>query len=256
MGSTRAGHSNDGSVRPPTRPFLVCLHDVTPAYARETEIMMRDLAPLLGRRLSLGIVPDWHGQWPLAEHPGYCQLLRESSQDLLLHGYCHQRKRGWGLTTWLAEGSDELNGLNPQETRDAIRSGQKVFAEVFGGPARGFVAPAWQLGNVSRPNGNLFGLEYVLGFFAIESAAGRRIPLATWTWDCGRWGWLGHVGHGTGRLLQSLGRGVPALATHPRDVERGFWPRILRLIQEHLEAGYEPTSIAELLQGTDAEVAA
>ena len=73
------------------------------------------------------------------------------------------------------------------------------------------------------------------------------MPLGTWTWDCGRWGWLGHVGHGIGRLAHTLGRGVPALAIHPRDLERGFWPPILRLIRELLAAGYEPRTATELL---------
>ena len=32
-------------------------------------MMIRDLAPLLGRRLSFGVVPDWDGEWPLTAHP-------------------------------------------------------------------------------------------------------------------------------------------------------------------------------------------
>ena len=46
-------------------PFLVCIHDATPAYARETHVILRDLTPLLGRHLSVGVVPNWHGAWPL-----------------------------------------------------------------------------------------------------------------------------------------------------------------------------------------------
>ena len=130
------------------RRFLVCIHDATPAYARETRVMIRDLAPLLGRRLSFGVVPDWHGEWPLAAHPDYCRLVREGSEELLLHGYFHQRQRGWGPTTLLAERSDEMNGLDPEETRRTLERGQRVFTEVFGEPARGFLAPAWQLGHV------------------------------------------------------------------------------------------------------------
>ena len=53
-----------------TRRFLVCIHDATPAYARETRVMIRDLAPFLGRRLSFGVVPNWYGKWPLTAHPG------------------------------------------------------------------------------------------------------------------------------------------------------------------------------------------
>ena len=93
-------------------------------------------------------------------------------------------------------------------------------------------------------------MDHVLGFFSLESRAGRKVCLATSTWDCGRWGGLGHVGHGIGWLLRSLERGVPTLAIHPRDLQRGFWPKILRLTRELLEAGYEPSTSADLLQAS------
>jgi uncharacterized protein DUF2334 len=233
------------------RPFLICIHDATPAHAGETLVMIRDLAPLIGRRLSFGVVPNWHGQWPLAAHPDYCRLVQEGSDELLLHGYSHQRQRGWGPITLLAEGCDEMNGLDPEETRRTLERGQNVFAEVFGEPARGFLAPAWQPGLVRRENAEALGLEHVLGFFSLESWAGRSVPLATWTWDCGRWGRLGHLGHGIGWLLHSLDRGVPTLAIHPRDLERGFWPKILGLTKDLLEAGYKPSTLAGLLEASE-----
>jgi hypothetical protein len=236
--------------------FLICIHDACPAYAGETRVMIRDLAPLVGRRLSFGVVPNWRGEWPLAAHPDYCRLLRECSEELLLHGYFHQRQRGWGPTTSFAERSDEMNGLDPEETRRTLERGQRVFTDAFGEPAQTFLPPAWQLGRVRLAGPDTLGLEHVLGFFSLDSRAGRRIPLATWTWDCGCWGGLGHVGHGIGRLLQSLELGVPTLAIHPRDLERGFWPKILRLTGELLENGYEPATPARLLQASDARVSA
>jgi hypothetical protein len=234
-----------------TRRFLVCIHDATPAYARETRVMIRDLAPFVGRRLSFGVVPNWYGAWPLTAHPEYCRLVREASEELLLHGYFHQRQQGWGLTTLIAERGDEMNGLDHEATRRTLERGQRVFTEVFGERARGFLAPGWQLGHVRPGNGETVGLEHVVGFFSLESSRGRRVPLATWTWDCGRWGWLGHIGHAIGWLSQSLDRGVPTLAIHPRDLERGFWPTILRLTQKLVESGYEPTTVAGLLEASE-----
>lgn len=233
------------------RRFHVCIHDATPAYARETRVMLRDLAPLLGRRLSIGVVPDWHGAWPLAAHPGYCRLVHEGAEELLLHGYFHQRQRGHGPISVLTEHSDEMNGLTAEETCRTLERGQRVFTEVFGKPARGFVAPAWQAGHVRMGNGTAHQLEHVLGYFSLESRAGRRVPLATLSWDCGRWGWMGHLGHGIGWLSQSLDRGVPVVAIHPRDLERGFWPAILDLTEGLLKRGYKPGTLAGLL---DAEV--
>ena len=235
----------------PPRRFLVCVHDATPACARETRVMIRDLAPVLGRRLSCGVVPNWHGEWPLASHPDYCRMVRESSEELLLHGFFHRRQRGRGPITLVAEGCDEMNGLDLEETRCTLERGQRVFGEVFGEPARGFLAPGWQSGHVRSGNA---GLEHVLGFFSLEPAERAGIPLATFNWDCGRWGWLGHIGHGIGSLLQSLDR-VPVLAIHPRDLDRGFWPTIMRRTRELIDAGFEPSTPTALLQASDVHVA-
>ncbi len=231
--------------------FLICIHDATPAFARETRLMIRDLSPLLGRRLSFAVVPNWHGEWPLAKHPDYCRLIRESSDEILLHGYLHRRQRGRGPISVLTDRSDEMNGLDPEETRRTIECGQRVFTDAFGAPARGFLAPGWQTGHVRPGNGNAIQLDHVLGFLALESGVGRKVPLATWSWDCGRWGWLGHIGHAIGWLRQSPGRRVPVLAIHPRDLERGFWPKILRLTEEFLETGFEPSTPAALLEAND-----
>ena len=238
------------------RRFLVCLHDATPRYFRETSVMIRALAPLVGRRLCVGVVPNWHGEWPLAAHPDYCQLVHEAAQEILLHGYFHQRRRGWGPATCLAGRCDEMNGMTVEETRRTLARGQRDLTQVFGTPARAFLAPAWQSGHVHLAQGSAMGLERIVGFFSIESRTGRKVRLATCTWDCGRWGWLGHVGHGIGWVLQSQNSRVPSLAIHPRDLERGFWPRTLRLTQQLLESGYTPSTPAELLEVSDAEAGA
>ena len=229
------------------RRLVVCIHDATPAHDRETRTMIRDLTPLLGRRLSFGVIPDWRGEWPLAAHRDYCRFVQESSGELLLHGYFHQRQHGRGLITCLTAGGDEMNGLEPDATRRAVDLGQRVFADAFGERARGFIAPAWQRGHVRLDAANAGGLAHVLGYFSLDTRQGRRIPLATSSWDCGRWACLGYVGQHFGQWLQRLGNRVPTLAIHPRDLERGFWPTIVRLTGELLDAGFEPVTPAELI---------
>jgi hypothetical protein len=245
-------HSRSATMR----RFHVCIHDATPLYARETRVLIRDLAPLIGRRLSFGVVPNWHGEWPLAAHPEYCRLVHEGAEELLLHGYFHQRHRGWGPIAAFAESCDEMNGLDREETQRTVERGQHVFTEAFGATARGFLAPGWQPGHLRLGSRRDLQLEHVLGFFSLESLAGRKVRLATWAWDCGRWGWLGHFGHDIGWLLQSLDRRVPVLAIHPRDLERGFWPKIIQLTEKLLESGYEPSTLAGLLEASDVEGAA
>lgn len=148
----------------------------------------------------------------------------------------------------LTSSCDEMNGLDVEQTRRTLERGQNVFADVFGKPARGFLAPGWQRGHVRLDDGNAFELQHLLGFFSLEASSGRSVPLTTWSWDCSRWAWTGHLGHGIGWLLQSIDRGVPTLAIHPKDFDRGFWPRILGLTRGLLDSGYEPCTSAELLE--------
>jgi hypothetical protein len=237
------------------RPFLVTIHDATPAFARATEAMVRDLAPLIGRRLAFGVVPDWHGAWPLASHADFARFVAESAEERLLHGYFHRRDRGWGATSLATGGCDEMNGLDAGETRRMLERGQRVLADVFGDPARGFLAPGWQRGHV-RACASTAGVEHVLGFFSLECRSGARIPLATWTWDVSRWRWTGHVGHAVGRALHATGAGVPTLAVHPTDLARGYWPTILRLVGELLDAGCEPSTPARLLEANGTHIPA
>jgi hypothetical protein len=103
---------------------------------------------------------------------------------------------------------------------------------------------------VSLTSATPHGLHHILGFFSLASSQ-RRIPLATWTWDSSRWSWTGHVGHGIGRLLHTLDHGVPTLAIHPRDLEHGFWPRILTVIDGLLESGCEPVTATDLLRSVE-----
>jgi Uncharacterized protein conserved in bacteria (DUF2334) len=229
------------------RPLLVCLHDATPAFARETRTLIDGLAPYIGRRFSCGVVPNWHGNWPLTAHSDFCAMLHAHSEELLLHGYVHHRQRGSGPVSWLAERSDEMNGLDAHATSAAIRAGQQYMAHMFGARARGFLAPAWQSGHLNVAGHGANELEYSMGYFTLKSSKGQTLPLATYTWDCGRWGMLGHLGHGLGALLHRQTLSIPSLAIHPRDIERGFWPKILRLVRTLLAAGYEPVTASQLL---------
>ena len=235
--------------------FLVCIHDATPAFAREIGTIVSDLSPLVGKRIACGVVPNWHGDWPLASHRDFTRFIDDSVEEILLHGYSHTRGRGFGAASLLTERCDEMNGLDVQATRQILERGQADIVEAFGERARGFLSPGWQSGCVSKVIGSAPGFEYLLGFFSLESVSGRSVPLATSTWDCGRWRWLGHVGHGLGVLLQSVDHGVPVLAIHPGDLDRGFLPRILRLTEEMLDHGYAPALPAHIIANLNAEVA-
>lgn len=234
-----------------TRGFLVCLHDVTPAFERETAHMLRDLAPLIDRRVSAGVVPDWHGKWPLTAHPDFCEFVRAQTSEVLVHGHRHTRTHGVGLVSLLAERSDEMNGVRAQDASQFLIQAKQKLTRTFGGAIRGFLPPAWQRGHANDEAFRDAGLEYVLGYFRLESFSQQHIPLSTFSWDCGWWSALGLVGHTFGELQHAIGRGTPSLAIHPRDINRGYWPLVLRTVERLLKAGYTPTTPGRLIGTTE-----
>lgn len=223
------------------RSFYVVLHDVAPRFADQISRVADALAPLIGTRLAAAIVPCWHGEPITAADSAFVEMTRQRFDDVLLHGFTHSRASGRGIVSLLTRGSDEFNGLSASEADSRLARGQNVLREFFGTAAEGFIAPTFQSGRLTPARLAAHGLRFAVGFRHIVPAEGPRVPIATWCWDMGRWRALGYAGHWYGNARMRLYRNLlPCLAVHPVDVDRGFLPRIVRLVGQLLEAGRAP----------------
>lgn len=129
---------------------LLSIHDVTPAFRQQTEVLWA-LCVERGATPALLVVPDWHGQWPLREHPEYVQWIRTSAAtgaEIFLHGERHDEvglPRGW-RDSQRAFGRTKREGEFLTLDHDAaslrIGRGLALFAELGLSPL-GFVPPAW-----------------------------------------------------------------------------------------------------------------
>lgn len=133
-------------------PVHVSIHDVSPAFAREVEAALEACARE-GATPALLVVPNFHGQWPLEEHPAFVDRLRAlgaSGHELMLHGFFHLASgQGRGLRSAFAQrvasaGEAELANLPRDEGERRIDEGAAAL-RALGLEVRGFVAPAWQM---------------------------------------------------------------------------------------------------------------
>jgi uncharacterized protein len=129
---------------------LLSIHDVTPAWrdqVQELWTLCRDR----GATPALLVVPDWHGAWPLHEHPEYVRWIAARVADgaeIFLHGERHDEvglPRSWrdelrafGRTA--REG--EFLTLDAPAAAPKIARGLELFREL-GFTAIGFIPPAW-----------------------------------------------------------------------------------------------------------------
>jgi predicted deacetylase len=152
----------------------VSIHDVSPAWEREVDAAL-DLAASFGVRPALLVVPDFHGEAPLGEHPAYCERLRaleREGHEIYLHGYYHRardrggapepRERGgrgagagaagtlrararWFYTQRIVSGGEaEFSDVTREEAIERLDAGEQVLRDA-GLTIKGFVAPAWSM---------------------------------------------------------------------------------------------------------------
>jgi hypothetical protein len=202
---------------------------------------------------ALLVVPDWHGDWPLARHPAFVEWLRERAgqgADIVLHGERHDEAglprgagdalRAWGRTA--REG--EFLTLDEAAARDRIDRGLALLNRLDLPPV-GFVPPAW----LAREDCHRAVAAAGLLFSEDESSirlhhVGRRLrsPVVRWSARSSLRA-RGSVAVARGRwLLQGRAR-FPRLALHPQDLSnpttaRSLEPTLERWLARHQAGGY------------------
>lgn len=140
----------------------VSLHDVSPAFEEEMNEALA-LAAEYGARPALLVVPNYHGQWPLLDHPSFVRRLRElaaAGHEIYLHGLLHRSRpeispelASGGVSARLAwyfaqRGASnheaEFSDLTPEQAAERLDEGERVLAAA-GLSKSGFVPPAWSM---------------------------------------------------------------------------------------------------------------
>ena len=207
--------------------------------------------------MSAAVVPCWGGE-PLAERDRpFLDQIRNDYANILLHGYEHFRPVGGGLVSLIADGKDEMNGLDSAETDRRLAAGQEILARWLGRPACGFIGPTYRIGLATPQRLAKFGIHYTVGYRHVVNSAGERHPISTWVWDVSPVRLLCRAGYRLGELQYRFRkRALPCVVLHPLDLERGFLSQIERTVQKLLDAGRQPVLLESIGFGTQASPAA
>ena len=135
--------------------LLASIHDVSPRFESEVDRLMELLAPHVGQRLAMLVVPNHWGDAPITRGSTFAGRLRgwaESGVEMFLHGYFHRdqsrpesaadRLRARLMTA----GEGEFLGLSRDSASARIAEGRALVEDVIGRRVDGFVAPAWLYG--------------------------------------------------------------------------------------------------------------
>ena len=137
------------------RLLLASVHDVSPRFESELDRLLDILAPSVGERLAMLVVPNHWGDAPIVPGSSFATRLRrwaDGGTEIFLHGYFHRdRARHGGArerfkAAVMTAGEGEFLGLSREQASSRIAEGRALLEGVIGRRIDGFVAPAWLYG--------------------------------------------------------------------------------------------------------------
>ena len=148
---------------------VVSLHDVAPCTQQITSTIISELGAYGVRVCSILVVPDYHHAGPFAKHREFVTWLRTLEADgheIVIHGYFHERPpqtretlRDRFVTRFYTRNEGEFYDLSYEEALRRITTARDEF-RALGLKPRGFIAPAWLLGNEAEQAVRDAELEY------------------------------------------------------------------------------------------------
>ncbi|MEG8040943.1 polysaccharide deacetylase family protein [Sphingomonas sp. LR60] len=245
--------------------LLASIHDVSPRFEREVDLLLDRLAPFVGTRLAMLVVPDHWGSAPLT--PAFNSRLRQwadAGVEMFVHGWFHRddsAHRGVAAikAKRMTAGEGEFLGLDRNEALARMQRGRTVLEQATGRAAAGFIAPAWLYSDDARAalaDAGFALAEDHARVWVPGGAVVARGPVITWASRSDARALSSLVAASVLRTaLQPLS--TVRIAVHPGDVTR---PALLRSIDRTFAAfttrGRRPAAYADLLTAPRASISA
>ena len=222
--------------------IVVSLHDVSPCTQQITSTIISELSAHGVRVCSVLVVPDYHHEGLFAKHRAFVTWLRALEADgheVVIHGYFHERPsqtketlRDKFVTRFYTQNEGEFYDLGYEEALRRITTARDEFRALGLNP-RGFIAPAWLLGNEAEQAVRDAQLEYTTRLRTVCDLRSESIfPSRTLVYSVHN-NWRRSLSHSWNAALFSLLKTKPLLriSIHPRDYSQPtIWKQILGFI--------------------------
>ena len=240
--------------------LFASIHDVSPRFESEVDRLLDHLAPHVGRRLAMLVVPDHWSSAPIT--PAFATRLRgwaDEGIEMFVHGWTHRDdSRHTGATAGfkakhMTAGEGEFLGLSHADALQRMRRGKALVEDITGRAATGFIAPAWLYSDGARAALADAGFGLAEDHARVWRPGGdvvARGPVITWASRTRMRQWSSLAAASVLRHALQPARHV-RIAVHPGD---RHVPALLDSITATLAAfrRHRPSAYADLLPATPA----
>src|SRR5437870_10126836 len=226
----------------PADSVVVSVHDVAPCTQQITSTIISELSTHGVRVCSILVVPDYHHEGLFARHREFVTWLRmlvADGHEVVIHGYFHERPpqtteslRDKFVTRFYTQKEGEFYDLSYEEALRRITTARDEF-RAQGLKPRGFIAPAWLLGDEAERAACDAKMEYTTRLRSVcDLRSGNVFPARTLVYSVHS-AWRRALSRSWNaalfRLLKT--KTLLRISIHPRDYsQRAIWTQILEFI--------------------------
>jgi hypothetical protein len=228
--------------------MVVSLHDVAPSTRQIANTIISEFANRGVRVCSLLVVPDYHRQGLVTKDRQFVSWLRGLEADgheIVIHGYFHERPRRTKeslrdkfLTRFYTQNEGEFYDLGYDEALGRIVAARDEL-RAHGLKPRGFVAPAWLLGEEAERAARDAEMEYTTRLRTVcDLRSGNVFPARTLVYTVRNSLRRGVSRAWNATLFRFLkGTSLLRISIHPSDYSHGaIWRQITELIEESVNS--------------------
>ena len=237
--------------------LFASIHDVSPRFEGQVDRLLDHLAPHVGRRLAMLVVPDHWSSAPIT--PAFAARLRgwaDEGIEMFVHGWTHRddsrhaRAAAGFKAKHMTAGEGEFLGLDHADALRRMRRGKALVEDITGRAATGFIAPAWLYSDGARAALADAGFALAEDHARVWQPGGAvvaRGPGITWASRTRMRQWSSLAAAGALRHALQPTRNV-RIAVHPGDTTV---PALLASITATFAAfaRHRPSAYADLLSG-------
>jgi predicted deacetylase len=225
-----------------TDSVVVSLHDVAPCTQQITSTIISELSTHGVRVCSVLVVPNYHHEGLFARNCEFVTWLRALEADgheLVIHGFFHERPprrnetlRDKFVTRFYTKNEGEFYDLGYEEALRRIATARDEF-RALGLKPRGFIAPAWLLGNEAEQAVRDAELEYTTRLRTVcDLRSESSFPARTLVYSVHN-KWRRALSRSWNAALFGLMRTRPLLriSIHPPDyLQPSIWKQIIGFV--------------------------
>jgi predicted deacetylase len=230
----------------------VSFHDLHPGSRAACAGFLERLRGCGVTRVSLLVVPRWHGGPPLTQDDEFVAWLRTlaaAGHDICLHGFFHRAEQVHGgpwqqlIGRHYTQSEGEFFQIDHATALDRVRRGLDILANEARLPIVGFTPPAWLISDEGRAALVECGLHYTTTLGQVELLQRGIVLRAPTIVYSSRNAWRRAASRAWLRLWERVHRDAPLLriAAHPADfahahIAESFYAHVQRAMSRGREA--------------------